>query len=761
MVLSLISYKVKYNENPDINKGDLKHESSIYEIDAFGVKILVSLGKVDKSFIKENILFVRIYLLLPTKKDGNDGNDGNDGKDELGIVSQIGIYEIEFYNKTHQDVEDEMIDKQGEVHMERLGEPLFFQSSKEIIETGKKIYPVLEPINEKRNGMEKEKEKEKEIEKARAMEKEKEIEILLEEIDLDIEDLDDKKDSKMELKISPLLESQVEKKITIILRDGFFSKQVANYHSKLLPDETKEMAESITKEYNKQLNSVNGTYNWINKYMKNSNYTITNIIPNGDCLFRVIVDAFKQIGMNTSIEILRSLVAKNTNVQQFTINRKVVLEMILYIEKLTNEMKRIKLLVNTDMKSQLKSTLLSQKKRKQLTDECFELLATYKKMDKDVNLANELKKDVFGDSFEKIDSMENYKEFILTSDYWADRDTIEILEKELNMKLIVLSDYEIGVSDPNEIIKSNKIFESNEIKKKDVFQPKYYIMTSSSGNHYRSVSYKNRKILEFSEIPYQIKLMIVQKSLSSLGGLYDSIDDFIEFKTRLGILSNDQIKKKNQKKEEEEEGEGEEIKRGEIIMDNKLYDPSCTLLFYSKSANMKPGMSSGDIIEKEYILDFIDLSGKKDWRKILDDSYLDIENPFSIDGLKYASVMHYYQGSKFKNGHPEFSKLFSLDSKNAIASDIKLCIIAASSSGKKKNTNGTLDIVRLSTIKIDSDFYPVRNLTEREKAIRAKFLHNDEYKTILLSTKKAKLNHYIGNKIPEIAISLMKVRSMI
>ena len=43
-------------------------------------------------------------------------------------------------------------------------------------------------------------------------------------------------------------------------------------------------------------------------------------------------------------------------------------------------------------------------------------------------------------------------------------------------------------------------------------------------------------------------------------------------------------------------------------------------------------------------------------------------------------------------------------------------------------------------------FYPVRNLTEREKAIRAKFLHNDEYKTILLSTKKAKLNHYIGNK---------------
>ena len=140
---------------------------------------------------------------------------------------------------------------------------------------------------------------------------------------------------------------------------------------------------------------------------------------------------------------------------------------------------------------------------------------------------------------------------------------------------------------------------------------------------------------------------------------------------------------------------------------------------------------------------------------------MDIDNPFTIDGLQYASVMHYYQGSKFKNGHPEFSKLFSLNSKNAIATDVKLCIKVSSLSGKKKNTNGTIDIVRLSTIKIDSDFYPVRNITEREKAIHAKFLHNDEYKNILLSTKKAKLNHYIGNKIPEIATSLMKVRSIL
>lgn len=97
MVLSLISYKIKYNESPDINKEDLNHESSIYEIDAFGVNILVSLGKVDKSFIKENVLFVRIYLVLSKKNE-------NELPTESSIISQIGVYEIEFYNKTHKDV---------------------------------------------------------------------------------------------------------------------------------------------------------------------------------------------------------------------------------------------------------------------------------------------------------------------------------------------------------------------------------------------------------------------------------------------------------------------------------------------------------------------------------------------------------------------------------------------------------------------------------------------------------------------------------
>ena len=176
---------------------------------------------------------------------------------------------------------------------------------------------------------------------------------------------------------------------------------------------------------------------------------------------------------------------------------------------------------------------------------------------------------------------------------------------------------------------------------------------------------------------------------------------------------------------------------------------------------MKPGICSGDEIKKENIPEFVELSGKKDWRRKLDDSWIDLKNPIFIDGLNYASVMHYYQGSKFKNGHPEFSKLFALESKNKIATDISLCMAASSTSGKVQNNKGDIALLRPSTIFIDTDFYPFRNIMEREKAIHMKFLHNEELKSILLSTKRAQLNHYIGNQTPEIAVSLMKVRSIL
>ena len=50
-----------------------------------------------------------------------------------------------------------------------------------------------------------------------------------------------------------------------------YAPQLPNYYSKLLPDEKKEIAEIIVKEFYKESKLVKNTNNWINKCMKNTN----------------------------------------------------------------------------------------------------------------------------------------------------------------------------------------------------------------------------------------------------------------------------------------------------------------------------------------------------------------------------------------------------------------------------------------------------------------------------------------------------------
>jgi hypothetical protein len=100
---------------------------------------------------------------------------------------------------------------------------------------------------------------------------------------------------------------------------------------------------------------------------------------------------------------------------------------------------------------------------------------------------------------------------------------------------------------------------------------------------------------------------------------------------------------------------------------------------------------------------------------------------------------------------------FSLDSGSKISSDLMMCNSASSLHGSI-SVNNEIIILRPKHIIVDQDFYRGRNLMERQKAIDAKFSQNSQLREILNYTKPAKLNHYIGNKPPEIAIELMRTR---
>ena len=139
-----------------------------------------------------------------------------------------------------------------------------------------------------------------------------------------------------------------------------------------------------------------------------------------------------------------------------------------------------------------------------------------------------------------------------------------------------------------------------------------------------------------------------------------------------------------------------------------------------------------------------------DWRRKLDNSWI---QSFTLDGRKWSSVEHYYQGSKYKRDHPEIYLQFSLDSGSALSKDPAL----AREPQMEKETSMTEEKKRHKKIKVDEDFIK-RSEKEMELAQNAKFSQHKDLTTLLLETKKAKLQHFIRGSPPEIVDSLMRVR---
>ena len=695
MVKSKLNSDVIYKEGKDIDDEDIDYSSPLYDYKVFDNDVVIALGKQRHTYSSYDIVFFPIYLIIDSIP-----------------RAKIGVFEV------NSDKLIDILDDDGDVRLSKKN--IIFYVDKQYVHDLLKKYKDdnkqdVDELEEIEKGKIKDKDEDKKKTEKTKEEKDKQE--------------DDEDDDLLSLKIPDEKKTATSKDAEQKLEDGIFILNEKVKQLPLLPEETKKEAQEIKEDFKEAPKNT-----WIQKLMKNKNYEIIDNEGGGDCFFAVVRDAFKQIGQETTVDKLRALLAKEVTEKMFQETR------TLYTGILAEYQEKEK-----EIKTATKTVTLLKKRieKSNSKQDCHDLLEQAKKVLEDQKLLKVEKKsakellDEF-DYMADLTTLEKYREYMLTRHYWADTWAVSTMEKLLKIKIIVLSEQAYNSGDVDSVMQCGQL-NDKDLEDAGSFVPEYYIMACYTGDHYKLITYKDKNILKFREIPYDVKIMIINKCLERNSGPYYLIQDFRNMKTRLGLNPN----------------EGEPEEEEDVYLTKDLYDNSTIFSFYQKAdGSQKPGKGSGEDISKEDVTKYNILQSIKDWRRKLDDSWI---SPFTLDSHRWNSVEHYFLASQFKKGFPDFYLKFAVESGTDISKDIEIARIAGSKTGKSKDR-----IVREPKITMDPDFYtlgtnPIFEV-ERYKALEAKFSGNLELKNLLLKTHNAKLVRFQRSKGRVADILLMKVR---
>jgi hypothetical protein len=666
MVVSELKPSLKYDEDQIIMEQDIGIDVDIYELEAYHRVIQVAIGKESKKYIHRGILSYSIYAIVKNR-----------------IKSRLGIIEVPAKSFSVYDVKNKTPDFS-------LYTPLLFSF------VNSSFVDKLNPS------------------------------VVDDEV---VED-----DEAIFESSSTMDATNASKKVTDDDTDALIAKGDSDvfvrvpYKENKLQEESEISAKTIRKKYVEDADN-----NWIQRFMKNPNYTIEYNSGRGDCFFYVIIQAFNQIGQETTVKKLRNLLSKEVSADIFEENKKLyddikenqvnlmakikaekatLKDAKIYLENIGLEIKKLET-------QELKEKFVKKNKKEINRQSAIKEEATAKLESLNEELANDKDtEDLIDVHIKKINTFDEYREYIKTSDYWADTWAISTFEWLLDVKFIILNSSKY----PDSI---HEILECGEKNKniRETFKPKNYIIMTYNGQHYELVMYKKKGVFEYAELPYDMRILIVNKCMERNAGIFNKITEFRDFQSRIGIDPS-----KNNDIDIKENYEG-------------LYDNSIIFMFYNKSSSTpKPGKGSGEKIPTGKIKNYVALSKFPDWRRKLDDSWMDVDDPIVIDNKRWASVSHYLWAVPFKETFPEKFMVYSLNSGNKIAKDYDLA--------KKNNARN----------EIDDNFMVKQYTVERETALRAKFTKPD-MRQILLATQTSTLLHFENKNPPKEDKLLMFVRN--
>ena len=499
-----------------------------------------------------------------------------------------------------------------------------------------------------------------------------------------------------------------------------------------IPAELVQETQKKAKEYKEKYHQEPGDV-WIQKFMKNKNYSLVDNEAGGECLFATIRDAFSSIAQQTSVAKLRNKLSKEATEEVF-LNYKEQFDM--YNTTLLEDTNKIRELEAEYITLQQKfGSVIDRNEQKLISENAKKVKAEHDRLVHEKKVTSQMLHEY--KFMKKVDTLEKFKAILKKCDFWGDTWAISTLERILNIKFIILSSEAYRKEDTKNILNCGQLNDTI-LENAGMFNPEFYVIIDHTGDHYRLIGYKHKLIFKFGEIPYDIKNMISEKCLEKNAGAFFIIPDFQKFKG---------TRQKAVLKPVDYEDLSEAKLRG-------LYNDDVVFLFYSKSNDKPlPGKGSGEKIPKDRLKEFTELATFPEWRKKLSNFWV---APFTLDNHHWASVEHYYQASKFKNENPHFYLSFSLDSGTDLSKDPNLAKAAGGKSGKLKDKQ-----LRPDQVKVDADFFGKRHKKEMYDAQYAKFTQNEDLKKLLLATNEAKLTHHSRGAPPIVFEELMLIRDKI
>ena len=707
MVKSLIDDSITYIGTNVVDESDFGYDAIQFDIELFPSMMAgIALGNVRYTYADKGVLYIPVYIV----KDDD-------------VVEQIGVYEFLASQYT------QLLDEDDDFDVTLLSNPLPLFYSFFTEQYLKKLFGTKQLKGDEDND-------DNYDDKNEGKTKEPAV-VGFEEEDLETDTWSSPNDSTI---LSEILKEKDDEE-----KDDLVS------HKALMDDAMKERVEYKLKKQDE----------WIKKFMKSSKYKMLDNEGGGDCLFATIRDAYKGDKAIT-IKQLREIVAKNATQKVFNDFKE---QYDMYNGEILNtKQKMFKIKNDLDALKVQFSTASNRDDKKNLALEANKAIEEFRRAKREYTYARDNMQDYIW--LQGIDTLDKFRAKVQTCKFWAETWAINVLERALNIKLIILSEYNFNHGDLGNVLQCGNMVD-DDIVTAGQFQPKYYVILSYTGNHYKLILYKNQRIFTFNTLPYAMKDLIITKCMEKDDGIYNLIP---KFKTLKASIKGESVPAESKNNNEdpivlqqpktdsgaEDIGLPKEDKFDEGLenMKDVKFNDKIVFQFYSKSRDLKPGKGAGEKIDKKDVMKFAELSSIKNWRKILSNFF---EGEFTLDGKRWKSVEHFYHASKFKKNNPEFYSTFSLDSDTELSKSPAMAKGAGGKTGKFKGKQ-----IRSKKIKLDDDFFSSKeNERAMYRAQMAKYKQVDEARRALIATKDAKLQHFLRGQSPIVFYDTMKIREVL